>query len=624
MSKIIPLQGEQAEESCFPVHCPVYITAAIPDSPAAIALPPQIIARGTVTEVLLQMGRSHSAQNLELLYRVTLSANPYYSSSDKHEQHPCPSDLFRQSFLRFCNGCPVYVNFNGNIEEEADTVRWWKGIILGMSDIPISDDRRKYTSDQFLYSVELLEKDVECDDDGCPTILQDVSPSQIKFRFNSSFSTYSAADNKEEMQTENDSDNGDGEQGENVYEDQSTLADQVTPNSSLVPNIGGNVKQEQEQGHQEQEQDQEDSIATNSIHREPSPANRVKLEFDLDSPHPPQHTVVREEQEVHEHEHHQSDAELEKGEIHERQQDQEHEQSHGQHHEQERNTPLHHQETTESFPLHEFRKKRKAREHKNAIDEQASSPEKLLKRGNGDALNPLGDNGNGDDDMDIERDSSDDEMDIERLHGREVQQTREAKGNRGDANLSSAVIANTNELDETQVSFELVPVQPEQEKDLSERSKVNDDVVAVPTTDQKDKTQHSSSSPTEPSQPPPPVTSIEQAPPPTALETLKIKIPKRRTRKPKVDSSPKLLPASSGGHHEGNQNANSNANALVGVGHTHVPYTHNQFISPSKLSSAGSEISPRKNWALKPPPKHFPFYSIVDFPINTTVMIGKS
>jgi len=154
MPQLIELQGEQADKSAFPVRSPVYVY----DGQA----PPCMVCPGTVSGVLLQMGRPG---NLELFYKVDMPVDGETSRSE----------LLRESQLRFRNGCRVYVSKeNDDDESRMETV---DGVVLGLCDIPANDDRCKYTSDKFWYSVQILGGDKSV-----TQIMHEVSPSQVRYR----------------------------------------------------------------------------------------------------------------------------------------------------------------------------------------------------------------------------------------------------------------------------------------------------------------------------------------------------------------------------------------------------------------------------------------------------------
>ena len=234
---LIPLQGEQAEVSPFPLHCPVYITNTSADTNSSGAhtntsaghghgrsiLAPgrsQIIAQGSVTEVLLQMGlpkkRKHGRErergDLELLYRVSVSLPLHLQNSnrDTNDNTDANADknaksnmscLCYKSDLRYSHGCPVSVSIHGSeSDSDSDSISnaWMDGIILGITEMPTYDIRREsgdYSSDTFFYVVELLDSngdgnghsstDSEKASTGKSrnvTVLHDVSPSEVRFR----------------------------------------------------------------------------------------------------------------------------------------------------------------------------------------------------------------------------------------------------------------------------------------------------------------------------------------------------------------------------------------------------------------------------------------------------------
>lgn len=234
---LIPLQGEQAEVSPFPLHCPVYITNTSTDTNSSgdhtntsaghghgrsILAPgrSQIIAQGSVTEVLLQMGlpkkRKHGRErehgDLELLYRVSVSLPLHLQNSNRDTNANTDANadkdaksnmscLCYKSDLRYSHGCPVSVSIHGSesdSDSDSNSNAWMDGIILGITEMPTYDIRREsgdYSSDTFFYVVELLDSngdgnghsstDSEKASTGKPrnvTVLHDVSPSEVRFR----------------------------------------------------------------------------------------------------------------------------------------------------------------------------------------------------------------------------------------------------------------------------------------------------------------------------------------------------------------------------------------------------------------------------------------------------------
>mmetsp|Transcript_4929 Transcript_4929/g.9395 ORF Transcript_4929/g.9395 Transcript_4929/m.9395 type:complete len:618 (+) Transcript_4929:194-2047(+) len=159
-----PLQGEQAEESAFPINCKVYICDDIDRNDSSC-----IVASGVVVSIFLHMERK---ANLELLYKVDVTRESSHTTTQQQ------NGLIRESRLRFCNGCPVHVHVN-DIEFEQHKNQKIEGIVLGFYDIPKDDERRPYCSYSYWYVVQICGSSEDSTD---KRILYHVSPSELRYR----------------------------------------------------------------------------------------------------------------------------------------------------------------------------------------------------------------------------------------------------------------------------------------------------------------------------------------------------------------------------------------------------------------------------------------------------------
>lgn len=160
-------------------------------------------------------------------------------------------ELFNETRLRFRNGSPVTVCMEcENVEHKID------GIVLGYCDIPPHDDRRAYCSEEFWYSVQLLDHE----DQNIIRIMHEVSNSQLTYRSSPSSNVCKSAKKvvKSHVKVEVDA------------EEEPTRASSTTEKSheaEFFSAAGGH-------GH--------GSIATTSINEIQNSAAKVKFEFDLD------------------------------------------------------------------------------------------------------------------------------------------------------------------------------------------------------------------------------------------------------------------------------------------------------------------------------------------------------
>ncbi len=682
--RLMPLIGEQAEECCFPVHCPVYITAPAPNAPDT--MPPQIVARANVTEVLLQIGRSNSiTQNLELFYRVSLDQSPYMKWSS-----PSHSDLCRQSSLRYCNGCPVSVNVNGQEEgNNKDEEDWREGVILGMSDVPSS--KKADGVDSYSYTVELLGKDGDNDEITTSTTLHNVLQGNIQFR-----PSALKAVTKDDDQ---------GQQGNVHVEDRIAEDDQETLNSNAA---AAGVKEEhreekeeirtqetrsdsqpepeQESEHQEKEQEQEkvkgsgDSVTTDSNIPESS-TGRVKVEFHLN---PDQRAVTQDTEQPEAGPQAQPDADPQSPPQQEEPEAPVEKQSRKIPKGQKKQKEI--KETKKSSALELFMKKRKAKEQKHVMkQEDEERPSKAQKCDTGAAdNNPKGHN---------DVDSSDDEMDIKLSHERILQKKPGLKRTRKVQRKPSLSIGAIPERkrplspppnnadvhdDEKRVTAATPTTTSNQEpQDMSIDDSVeiisvhggktadeqieNNDKTAVPSTDQ---TAHSQNDKPETDKP------VPDAPLPSKPEGLQIKIPKKRkstldtstsdtatsappappstfaqTSAPapapvSVNENPTIptdvttnvdVPAPSIALHEKpiqkarkklKNTVRTKSNLCTQMEHE-AEKPQDKFTTPPKSSIIGSHpiCAGKNNWSS---PQHYNFHSITRFPVVSACMTGKN
>lgn len=230
MSPLIPLEGEQAKQSTFPPTSQVYISAN--------TSPTCILAPGVVVGVSLKMGKPGQ---LDLLYSVKMTG---LSEGETR------TELFNETRLRFRNGSLVTVCMECENEEHRID-----GIVLGYCDIPPHDDRRAYCSEEFWYSVQLLDSK----DENNIRIMHEVSNSQLTHRPNPSSNVCKSAKKmvKSHVKVEVDA------------EEEPTRASSTTEKSHGADffSPGG--------GH--------GSIATTSLSEIQSSDAKVKFEFDLDS-----------------------------------------------------------------------------------------------------------------------------------------------------------------------------------------------------------------------------------------------------------------------------------------------------------------------------------------------------
>jgi len=159
---LITLQKNQLEISPFRDKCSVYIFSNCGKDRNRHA---KVIGSGRV-------GRSFFKFNgaaCVILHEVYVNSSPLTNKESKRE-------LLTADNLRYTNGCNVYVKQATDDDAKRNITR--EGVVLGFCDIPINDGRRKYTKDNFWYSVQIL------DESGgeCCEIINEISPTQLSFR----------------------------------------------------------------------------------------------------------------------------------------------------------------------------------------------------------------------------------------------------------------------------------------------------------------------------------------------------------------------------------------------------------------------------------------------------------
>jgi hypothetical protein len=160
MPPLVSLHGEQARQSTFPPGSRVYISA---DPQHSISAKTTILTPGEIVGVMLQMGKPGQ---LDLFYEVEVKG--FLNKDEKR------TELITESRLRFLNGSPVTVDL-----KHGDEKHCVDGIVLGYCDIPPTDDRRKYSGNEyFWYSVQLLDNP----NINNIRIMHEVSSSQLAYR----------------------------------------------------------------------------------------------------------------------------------------------------------------------------------------------------------------------------------------------------------------------------------------------------------------------------------------------------------------------------------------------------------------------------------------------------------
>ncbi len=150
---LIPLEGTQLTNASFRQGCPVYVVGCEGSSnPRSL---PRIQNRGNISNVFLKLAELiQTSSRCNMLFELSLDFEVAgLGSGSTSGMGPKRSTMVTADRLRFQNGCPVNVKLQSSGDNNGELAR---GIVLGWCDIPFDDDHRKYTSDTFWYSVQII------------------------------------------------------------------------------------------------------------------------------------------------------------------------------------------------------------------------------------------------------------------------------------------------------------------------------------------------------------------------------------------------------------------------------------------------------------------------------------